>query len=479
MPSFRHTNLIMEDRHSISEPRPIVRRHIGSSTCVEWEVDILRDDTVVVDTIILTDDVLPPRTNKKGKVVWRLPDSVDKLPAFGTDDRRRILEIFKDRKKKRKQEKKKRQDSDGVIDDGGSNSPGRLSRNNSSHEYDETEGGGQGGGQISRPYECCSIHRSHSQNLSQEQDRVDYSKDIEVKQTSNSAYQKKGSVSVSEASNGYRRQHSCPTASRPPPGLGDMHDRRSSTRDSLLREDPNRPPDPSSLTLKDTQPQCNEQHLSPRSLESRQSASPAKLAIDALFIVVPHSERPDPLPGEEQSSLAVPAARHFIESYYTHLENTSPTVAINELSRYYTIKAQKSVSIGGAHAVVVGRKDITAQILSLAGSTFIVRGVVAQDTFDGRGVHILITGTAKTVCNAVAGGVLAFAHSVSLTYVDTTSISGSNNSHEVCPGLVDASERGHPFQIHNDALAFLSGDTIPSPQPSPPLQPPPPPPGLF
>ena len=69
----------MEDRHSISEPRPIVRRHIGSSTCVEWEVDILRDDTVVVDTIILTDDVLPPRTNKKGKVVWRLPDSVDKL----------------------------------------------------------------------------------------------------------------------------------------------------------------------------------------------------------------------------------------------------------------------------------------------------------------------------------------------------------------------------------------------------------------
>jgi hypothetical protein len=80
MPSFNPpTNLIMEDRHSISEPRPIVRRNIGGPTDVEWEVDILRDDAVVVDTLILTDDVLPPRTNKKGKVVWRLPDSEDKL----------------------------------------------------------------------------------------------------------------------------------------------------------------------------------------------------------------------------------------------------------------------------------------------------------------------------------------------------------------------------------------------------------------
>jgi hypothetical protein len=66
----------MEDRHSISEPRAVVR--IGISA-VEWEVDILRDETVVVDTFILNDEVLPPRTNKKGKILWRLPDSEDKL----------------------------------------------------------------------------------------------------------------------------------------------------------------------------------------------------------------------------------------------------------------------------------------------------------------------------------------------------------------------------------------------------------------
>ena len=391
-------------------------------------------------------------------------------PAFGTEDRRRILEIFKDRKKKRKQEKKKRQDSDGVIDDGGNNSPGKLSRNNSSHEYDEFEGVGKGYGQISGPFECCSIHRSHDENSSKEQDGGGYKEDIEVKQSTVSTNLNEESVSVSKASNGYRRQNSCPAAHRPPPGLGDVTDRRSSAGEGLLREDPNPPPDPSSLTLKDTRPKSNQQHLSPKISESRQPFPSAELAIDALFIVVPRCERPDPLPGEDQSSLAVPAARHFIETYYTHLENTSPIVTIDELSRYYTTKAQKSVSIGGAHAVVIGRKDITAQILSLAGSTFIVRGVVAQDTFDGRGVHILITGTAKTVCNAVAGGVLAFAHSVSLTRVDTTMIRGSNNLHQFCPALVDATERGYPFQIHNDALAFLSGDTIPSPQPTPPLQ---------
>ncbi len=43
-----------------------------------WEVDILRDG-VIVDSFILNKEVLPPRTNKKGKVVWKLPDNGDKL----------------------------------------------------------------------------------------------------------------------------------------------------------------------------------------------------------------------------------------------------------------------------------------------------------------------------------------------------------------------------------------------------------------
>lgn len=68
----------MEERHSVSEPRP-VDINCGDSNCIPtWEVDILRDG-VIVDTFILNKEILPPRTNKKGKVVWKLPDNGDKL----------------------------------------------------------------------------------------------------------------------------------------------------------------------------------------------------------------------------------------------------------------------------------------------------------------------------------------------------------------------------------------------------------------
>ena len=261
-----------------------------------------------------------------------------------------------------------------------------------------------------------------------------------------------------DGTNGYRRQQSCPMPSRPPPGLGDPS---GGTSQSQL-------PDPSRMTLEDVSEQNNKQRLAPTIVESAIPTPSLIPALDARFIVVPKVERPDPLPGEAVSSLAVPAARHFIASYYSHLENVSPSISIDDLALYYTTNAQKSVSIGGAHSVVQGRKDITTQIASLAGSSFLVRGVVAQDAYDGRGVHILITGTAKTVCNAVAGGVLAFAHSVSLCPIQAGSMNGSG---QVCPELMHALQSGFPFQIHNDALSFLSGDSIP-PQPhqSPPRQ---------
>lgn len=70
----------MEDRHSVSEPRP-VDVNGGDCNCncsPSWEVDILRD-SIIVDTFILNKEVLPPRTNKKGKIVWKLPDDGDKL----------------------------------------------------------------------------------------------------------------------------------------------------------------------------------------------------------------------------------------------------------------------------------------------------------------------------------------------------------------------------------------------------------------
>jgi hypothetical protein len=89
----------MEDRHTISEPRRLVNDG-GTNLC--WEVDILRDDSLVVDTFVLNSVVLPPRVNKKGKVLWKLPETGDKLPSFGYEDRKRIIDIYKKRKKERK-----------------------------------------------------------------------------------------------------------------------------------------------------------------------------------------------------------------------------------------------------------------------------------------------------------------------------------------------------------------------------------------
>ena len=66
-------------------------------------------------------------------------------------------------------------------------------------------------------------------------------------------------------------------------------------------------------------------------------------------------------------------------------------------------------------------------------------------------MHILVTGTARTSLNGAPGGVLAnFAHSISLVPIKDAGIST----------IREALEVGYPFQIHNDALALLSGDTV-------------------
>ena len=79
-----------------------------------------------------------------------------------------------------------------------------------------------------------------------------------------------------------------------------------------------------------------------------------------------------------------------------------------------------------------------------------VRGVVAQDTADSKGAHILVTGTATTSLNGSSGGVVAhFAHSISLVSVGRE---GNINF----PALLEALDFGFPFQIHNDALALIS-----------------------
>lgn len=173
-------------------------------------------------------------------------------------------------------------------------------------------------------------------------------------------------------------------------------------------------------------------------LHSSQSLPPS-----ARFIVIPEQDRPglpDPhLTPPTKISLAIPAAKAFIDLYYRHI--TLGEYA--QLCNYYTPHAQKSISVGGAHSVVATRRDIMLQLQSLARSVFVVRGVVSQDTYDGRGAHILVTGVVQT------GGVLSqFAHTISLAPVPVA-LHGIGT---------------YSFQIHNDALSLLTtGDVVAQP----------------
>lgn len=143
---------------------------------------------------------------------------------------------------------------------------------------------------------------------------------------------------------------------------------------------------------------------------------------DERCFTIPDHDRPiDP-----KSSLAIAAARVFVDLYYLHISHR----LTSDLVHYYTSHAQKSVSVGGAHSVVGSREDIALQLSSLSGSNFIVRGVVSQDSYDNKGAHILVTGVVHTT----AGILTPFAHSISLVPV-----------------------RGeYEFQIHNDALSLMT-----------------------
>ena len=166
-------------------------------------------------------------------------------------------------------------------------------------------------------------------------------------------------------------------------------------------------------------------------------------------IVVPKADRPQPNVLDPSPSLSVPAAKAFIDLYYPHITSGLS----DDLAMYYSPGAQKSVSIGGAHSVVTGRDNIQLQIASFVGSQFVVKSVVAQNTVSG-GAFVLITGIVQTSPSA-GSQVSSFAHSVNLVAATTHAGRG---------GDPEAS-----FLIFNDALMLMKvSDPVP-PLPQAPL----------
>ena len=171
-------------------------------------------------------------------------------------------------------------------------------------------------------------------------------------------------------------------------------------------------------------------------------------ALPLKAIVVPKADRPQPNVLDPSPSLSVSAAKAFIDLYYSHITSGLS----DDLAMYYSPGAQKSVSIGGAHSVVTGRDNIQLQIASFVGSQFVVKSVVAQNTVSG-GAFVLITGIVQTSPSA-GSQVSSFAHSVNLVAATT---------HAGCGGDPEAS-----FLIFNDALMLMKvSDPVPPPPQAP------------
>ena len=166
-------------------------------------------------------------------------------------------------------------------------------------------------------------------------------------------------------------------------------------------------------------------------------------------LVVAKSDRPQPNVLDPNPSISVPAAKAFIDLYYPHVTGGLS----DDLAMYFSPGAQKSVSIGGAHSVVTGRDSIQLQIASFVGSQFVVKSVVAQNTMD-RGAFVLITGIVQTSPSA-GSQISSFAHSVNL--VSAAAYAGCS------------SDPGASFLIFNDALMLMKAIDPVTPPPPPPF----------
>jgi len=454
----------MKDRHTISDPRETTTHDCS------WEVDIYRKGVnEPIDSIIISDETLPPRKNKRGKIVWRLPVDQGTLPSFGTDERRRILNLFKERKKIRRKGGFSVATRESVSNEENtdistiSSHQKHLSQNvlEPSHNLSPTIfGKNDSFGNLNPMVECsgenkCKIfitsatpkttfersgfknHRKVTKELEVRSSLMSSSDSItsncilvvgenkEINNTVNLSLDinNKNSLSRPPGFDGITMP------SNSPEFLFSLPSKENKTVTEIFTEDGSitslhegslsqnkclRNKEPIELSKKmryiSLQERCHQEHLH-----------------IASCLVLSQSKQEQLL---NRSSLAVDAAKSFLNLYYPHVENGRSA----DLALYYTPHAQKSISIGGAHSVVTGKEDIIMQIASLAGTKFLVRGVVAQDAYDFFGANILVTGVAHTTSLGDNGSITPFAHSISLTPVKIP----------------------YDFQIHNDALSLMT-----------------------
>mmetsp|Transcript_24176 Transcript_24176/g.29306 ORF Transcript_24176/g.29306 Transcript_24176/m.29306 type:complete len:464 (+) Transcript_24176:71-1462(+) len=431
----------MDDRHTISSPRVVS----ANPPKLSWEVDIYRANVPEpIDTILIDDSTLPPR-KRKNKIVWRLPTEVGKMPSFGTDEKRRIMDLYKERKRNRR---KMRRDS--TTDEKEKEKPGKdevVDLEKKRREIEERVR------EAKLKVEKEEKERLLLEEIKRETEERAKLEEIE-KERARLEREKAKDKEIAAMKEEEERLRLKEQKERDRLKKENEENKRllklKQEKEEKIRIQKQKKKDEKKIKSRkdeqlhwikpekevDSPPKQEPQEHPPNDEQSENSppsptqtnnndgiSSPPSFPPTSKHILIPATPSPTIL-----------AAKKFVQLYYPYLTHGLTT----PLAHYYTPTAQKSVSVGGAHSVVTGHSSILSQISSLSGSIFSIVGVVAQDA--NGGAHILVTG----VCNT-QGVERAFAHSVGLmkSFEDETWVG---------------------FQIQNDALSLLK-DMIPGPPP--------------
>jgi len=332
-----------DDRHTFSSPRPVF-----GLTEPTWEIDVFRDGVDhPIETLRIDARRLPPRYGKKKKVVWQLPDDVQQIPKFAMDEKRRLLDLFKQQKKSRKKARR----PSGVNPE----------------EDDEDDADPESP-------KAVVTQRGLPEDAFKEKNEK-----IEMED---------------------------PRAPRPPfegapPGLV-----TTLTMEVMDAGPPSAISSTATLNITSTRP---EGALPPPGF----SLSQLKLEETCKYLSLSSVE-----------NIPVELAKLFMDTYYPSLTHNE------ELLPFYCNDAQKSLSVGTAHAFCASKEEISVQLASLSGgSQWEVRGVVAQQGLAGS-VVLLLTGVVLTKTAPLP---FNFSHAISLIRVSEGQ-----------------------YQIHNDALVLMT-----------------------
>lgn len=417
-----------------------------------------------------------PNANHSYKCFYRFIFSDFTQPSFPVDERRRIMELFKERKKNRRKNKGSTSSNSlsSVVDNGSTNGVGGSTHSLPTSTSECSDRGGigksdngksrsvgdlkvplsskgcgekqevttqEGGGKTTAP-STSKKKKTRKEKMKRQLNQSTPVLDASVTENQRlerSSSSQRDSININDAIpveaqvKSTSQTGSQPSTPPMPPGFqASLSELPLNGEGGASQTDSNDGKDFSKKSLTDESVHSNSTTTQP--FVAQQAAPPMLLQprVGSRFITIPERDRP-----QIKASLAIAAAKTFIDIYYPHITHCLS----QELATYYTPHAQKSISVGGAHSVVATPKEIMMQLLSLARSVFIVRGVVSQDTFDSSGAHILVTGIVQT-----SGVTSQFAHSISLIRVAGQEFS---------------------FQIHNDALSLLTSDGMRQTEPIP------------